>query len=225
MMNDRPIYSYLFLIAVGLAALTAACGSNGAEETTSTPGLSSSPVPTDGGALNGLTQFNAANHLLVEGRDTFQMCVAVIDTDLIAAGTAEDEFVPLFEQALNEATTDPRWRSGFGSPAVSLGCPLPPVALDTSKHVLNRDICRPEVSEFLVFVFIGSQERFEERFSSELVALEGIRRSGQEYISSPQSSCYRQVSEAWYLTPDDVRRPELLMDYIFGIFHIADLGR
>ena len=220
-MNRRQL-PLLILVLLTIALLAAACG---ADEPTSTPGLSSSPVPTDRGALNGLTQFNAANHLLVEGRDTFRMCVEVVDTDLIDAGTAEDEFVPLFEQALNDATTDPRWRSGFGSPAVSFGCPLPPVALDTSKHVLNRNICGPEVSRFLVFAFIGSQERFEERFSSELVALEGIRRSAQEYISAPESSCYRQVSESWYLTPDDVSRPELLMDYIFGIFHIADLGR
>ena len=205
--------------------LVAACSSNGAEETTSTPGLSSSPVPSDGGALNGLTQFNAANHLLVEGRDTFRMCVEVVDTGLIDVGTEEEEFVALFGEALNNATTDPRWRSGFGSPEVSAGCPLPPVALDTSKHVLNRDICRPEVSRFLVFAFIAGAESFDERFPNDVVAVVGARRAAQEYISSPESSCYRQVSEAWYLTPDDVRRPELLMDYIFGIFHIADLGR
>lgn len=208
-----------------LVLLLLACNSNSVDAPKPTPRLDSSPEPTQGVALNGLTKFNAANPLLVDGRDAFRICVEVIDTDLIAGGTAEDEFVLLFEQALNDATTDPRWRSGFGTPLVSLGCPLPPVALDTSKHVLNRDICRPEVSRFLVFAFIAGAESLEERFPSDVVAVVGVRRAGQEYISAPESACHRQVGEAWYLTPDDVRKPELLMDYIFGIFHIADLGR
>ena len=178
--------------------------------------------PTVTTVPSGLTEYDNWSPLLVKGRDRLRACVQALEDDVNVEDVAS-----AIEAALLAATDDPRWPDEFGMPAVDVGCPLPPVALEESdKPLLRRVICRAEVSPYLVYVFIEDASRFAEIFSQELIeARLGVRKAGQEAIPTGQGSC-SGVAEAWYLTPDEFGDADLLQRYIFGefgIFPIAEL--
>jgi len=185
--------------------------------------------PDAGGATvtpTGLTKYepSSARALLVKGRSQFRACLQILDVS-----TTEGEAKGKLEEALLRATDDPRWSPEFATPVIDIGCPLPPIALDETVPLLERTICRREVSPYLVYVFVGAPSLFEERYPERALAssfpVPGIRRASQEAISQDSTPCAHGVAEAWYLTPADLGDADLLQHYIFGIFPIAEIGR
>ena len=209
----------LLLAALVLAACTD-------KETVATPTATrtetETPPPVATTVPSGLTEYDYWSPLMVKGRDRLRACVEVLEDDVNVEDVAS-----AIEAALLAATEDPRWPDEFGTPAVDVGCPLPPAALEeTDKPLLSRAICRAEVSPYLVYVFVAETSRFTERFQEEFVRLTlGTRKASQEVIPKGQGSC-NGVAEAWYLTPDEFGDADLLQRYIFGefgIFPIAEL--
>lgn len=192
-------------------------------ESTAPPTASQFPsfaiTPTPGT----LSEINEDSILLVKGRDHLQACVQLLDddADLEDARTA-------VEQALREASKENRWPGGFGVPTVDSGCPLGPIALERAgRSSFRGELCREAVSPYLVFVFVGNSRLLVERFPSDLVRRSGgVRKAGQEALMDARGECALSVSEAWYLTPDELTDRDLLRRYIFGefgIFPIAEI--
>lgn len=199
---------------------TATTGSPTAPATqTATPG-----IPTETAEMRiGLNEYDFDSMLLVKGRDRLRTCVEVLDDSVRVEDTAE-----MIQEALLAAMQDSRWPDDFGTPAVDVGCPLPPLALEeTSKDFAERKVCRREVSPYLVFVFVGNASLFEERFPESVLAtarVPGTRKAIQEDIALNDNACTYDVSEAWYLTPEELSDSALLETYTFDIFPIADVG-
>lgn len=162
-------------------------------------------------ATSGRSEYDPSSPLLVKERDRFRACVHALDSS-VNLGDA----VISVQHALDSASTDPRWVVEFDTPLVDASCPLPPAALDKSKNPVDRIICHQQASPYLVFVFVGDAALFEERFPEDLVrATEGMRRTAEQSISTETGRCYADVSQAWYLTSDDLQDSELLERYIF----------
>ncbi len=129
------------------------------------------------------------------------------------------------EEALLIASDDARWPPAWGTPKVDNGCPLPPVSLDTSRGTIGlRAPCLPEVSPYLVYVFVAEPSRLTERYPEQTVRDGGgVRKASQENLLG-EEGCEGTVSEAWYLTPGEWEDPALLQRFIYGplgIFPVA----
>lgn len=197
-----------------IALLAAACSGSGEPEP--------KPTLTDTfvSPATGLTEYNSRFALLVEGRDRLRACVEAVENDVDVSGAVE-----AIDEALLIASEDRQWPLAWGTPEVDSGCPLPPVALDMSRGTLGeRTPCLPEVSQYLVFVFIAEQSLLTERFEEQTTRDGGgVRKAGQEMLLG-ELGCEGTVSEAWYLTPTELEDPALLQRFIYGplgIFPVA----
>lgn len=199
------------ILAGTMAVLLVACDEDG--------DAVQEPSPSQTVSKGGLTEYNPSSALVVVGRDGLRACIEVI-----AEVADEDSAAEAIASALGAAQQDARWPGSFGTPVVDKGCPLPPVALD--EDLPNEGApCLAEVSPYLVFVFVADAARLLERYPPELLEeTDGVRKASEERILGSRG-CLGDVSEAWYLTPDELGDNELLRRFIFGplgIFTIAD---
>ena len=227
-MNRRqlPVLIILVLVALVVALVAAACGGDGNDAApTRTPENLSPQIPTTSETITppatGLTEYNPRFALLVEGRDKLRACVEAVGEDVDVTGA-----VAAIEEALLIASDDARWPPAWGTPEVDSGCPLPPVALDTTRGSLReRTPCLPEVSQYLVFVFIAERSLLAERFEEQTTRDGGgVRKAGQENLLG-ELGCEGSVSEAWYLTPTELEDSALLQRFIYGELGIFPVVR
>lgn len=204
------------LVTIGaLVCMTLSCGGDdggGAAGVDATGAAETESVSAATPAA--LTEAAPFSGLLVEGRDRFRACVQVLDDRVSAEQATAD-----VEQALLAASRDRRWHRDFLAPAANTGCRFPPAALAPPDQTVN--VCSRTASQYLVHVFVGRETVFEDSFPEERLEFSfpvaGLRRGVQEELWP----CTYQVSEAWYITPDELQDSALMENYIFGIFHIA----
>lgn len=204
------------LIVLAVAAMLVAGCRSGSTDDTPADGVDSTA------ALTALVKYDKSTPLLVEGRDRLRACVQILDNAAPA-----DEAAAAIREALVAAVDDYQWPASFGTPQVDVECPLPPVALDTSERMAKRAICREEVGPYLVHAFVADESSLTERFPEGFVQnTRGIRKASHEQLLV--NDFCEGVSEAWYLTAEQLDDPDLLQRFIFGplgIFTIADFRR
>lgn len=210
-----------------VALLAGACGDDAGNDAapTRTPENLSPQIPTTSETITppatGLTEYNPRFALRVEGRDKLRACVQAVENDVDVSGAVE-----VIEEALLIASEDSQWPLAWGTPEVDSGCPLPPVALDTTRgSLVKRTPCLPEVSQYLVFVSIAEQSLLAERFEEQTTRDGGgVRKAGQENLLG-ELGCEGSVSEAWYLTPTELEDSALLQRFIYGELGIFPVVR
>ena len=204
----------LVCLAVSTACLILSCSGDAevGDPTRPLPTADETITPPD----SGLTEFEATNPLRVRGRDKLRACV-----DTAGAESNLESVAGAVQEALLLASEDPRWPVVWGEPDVDIGCPIPPVALDSSRGTLGRRVpCLAQVSEYLVHVFVADPARLGDRFPEQTVEeATGVRKAGQESLLS-QRGCEGSVSEAWYMAPGEWEDAELLQRFIYGEFGI-----
>ena len=206
-----------WIILAALAFSLVACDDNAMQRAptgTGTEGRATGPPALSPPAR--LSEYDPSSALIVKGRDRLRACVQTLDESVTVEQAAE-----AIEEALLAAAENRRWHPTFGTPAVDVGCPLPPAALEAG-WPFEPSICREEVSPNLVYVFVGEASRFTQTFPGTWLATTGGVRKGRQEALSP---CGLEVAEAWYLTADELEDGDLLQRYIFGplgIFPIAE---
>lgn len=118
MMNSRPEVFYLVLIAVGLAALTAACGSSNDQPPLDTPANAA-------GAQEGPAEVGRLDELRSTSRSSFVVCVGGAGGRILAPGDVDYVRVEL-EAALTTVSDLP---DSLRNPIVNDECPPAPAGI------------------------------------------------------------------------------------------------